>query len=52
MLILVSPYLDPENDRCFCDVCMTSRKDMLYYEKGTPAKIFGLPAGWARLGLL
>ena len=51
-IFFADEYLEAEYDRCFCDGCMTSRKDLLYYTGGVPPKHYAIPVGWARFGLV
>jgi len=44
-------FFDPRYDRCFCTECHATRGDNLYYNRGKPAKDYGIPIGWCRFGL-
>ncbi|XP_077864139.1 neuralized-like protein 4 [Saccoglossus kowalevskii] len=40
-----------EYDTCYCVHCHGVRGDAMYYERGTPSKLYALPIGWVRFPL-
>eukprot|EP01084_Bolivina_argentea_P274693 468255_1 len=51
-LNIPSEFMDPANDKCFCDECCNYRKDKVIYNRGKPPKPYVLPIGWVRFGLV
>ncbi|XP_077997857.1 uncharacterized protein LOC144450972 [Glandiceps talaboti] len=41
-----------EHSKCYCNSCITHRKEDLYAERGEPKKIYGRPIGWYRFALV
>ncbi|KAL9975190.1 hypothetical protein ACROYT_G012319 [Oculina patagonica] len=44
-------FFDANYDMCYCNECHAARGDKLYYTRGKPAKVYGIPIGWCRFGL-
>lgn len=44
----VDGFFDSQNDRCFCTKCLVGIG--IYRKRGKPAKDYGLPVGWCRIG--
>ncbi|PFX18844.1 Neuralized-like protein 4 [Stylophora pistillata] len=51
-LKLSDEFFNPKFDICYCTECHAARGDNLYYTRGQPAKDYGIPIGWCRLGLM
>ncbi|KAI0226307.1 hypothetical protein LSAT2_023080 [Lamellibrachia satsuma] len=43
--------VDSAFNTCYCSQCHSARKDKDYYDRGKPAKTYGIPVGWCRIGL-
>ncbi len=43
---------EPKFDVCFCNKCCEDRGDQNIYERGSPAKPYGIPKGWAKFGIV
>ncbi|XP_078367547.1 uncharacterized protein LOC144651479 [Oculina patagonica] len=50
-LDLAGVFFDANYDMCYCNECHAARGDKLYYTRGKPAKVYGIPIGWCRFGL-
>ncbi|KAK2155775.1 hypothetical protein NP493_2044g00004 [Ridgeia piscesae] len=38
-------------NKCYCEHCHSSRNGSVYRVRGQPAKKYGVPVGWSRIGL-
>ncbi|XP_070552622.1 neuralized-like protein 4 [Ptychodera flava] len=50
-LDLQAEFFNSKYDMCYCNSCHVTRADSLYYTRGEPAMVYGLPIGWCRFGL-
>nr|XP_006820344.1 PREDICTED: neuralized-like protein 4-like [Saccoglossus kowalevskii] len=44
-------FFNPKFDLCYCNKCHTSRGDALYYVRGEPGMVYGIPITWCRFAL-
>ena len=51
LMLFVEEFVNSEFDICYCSQCHARKKEKDYYSRGEPAKNYGIPVGWCRIGL-